>query len=197
MADNFDFAALTKSWQQQKTPTEQLPNKTDLAQATQRQRQQKWLMYGEWLSAVVMLTTACWLVFTMPGWLGYLAAVFLTSGALSTAYIGWTVHKPILAYDNWSSSGLVQFRARACQLTLRYYLYTQLSCVAMILFSGLLWLLEWWKLAEIPTELLLFYSLVVCPLCLLMMLRLQQKKQQKATQLQELTRLADDFQRSE
>jgi len=197
MADNFDFAALTKSWQQQNTPTEQLPQAADLTHAKRRQNKQKWLMYGEWLGAVVMLVAACWLAFVIPGWLGYLSALFLALGAISSAYVGWTVHRPILAYDNWSSSGLVQFRARACQLTLRYYLYTQLSCVALILFSGLLWLLQWWNLAEVPTVLLQLYSLVVCPLCLLMTLGLQLKKQQKAAQLQELTRLADDFQRND
>lgn len=197
MADNFDFAALTKSWQQQNTPAALLPQATDLKQAKQRQHKQKWLMYGEWLGALVMLMAACWLAFDMRGWLGYLSAVFLTFGALSAAYVGWTVHRPIVAYDNWSSSGLLQFRARACQLTLRYYLYTQLSCVALVLFAGFLWLLQWWRLAEVPTDLLLFYSMMVSPLCLLMTFRLQQKKRTKAAELYQLTRLADDFRRCE
>ncbi len=194
MADDFDFAALAKSWQQQATATELPPNVTDLTLAKERQAEQKWLMYGEWLGAVVMLVAACWLAFTLPDWLGYLSALFLMAGALSSAYVAWTVHKPILEYDNWSCSGLLQFRARACQLTLHYYLYTQLSCVALVVFAGLLWLMQWWNIAQISATLLVFYSLMVAPLCLVTIYRLQQKKRQKAAELKQLHRLAEDFQ---
>lgn len=194
MADNFDFAALTKSWQQHPTSTEALPNIADLAQAKQRQTEQKWLLYGEWLGAVVMFIAACWLAFSIPDWLGYLSAFFLICGALSSAYVAWTVHKPILEYDNWSSSGLIQFRVRACKLTMRYYLYTQLSCGALVVFAGLLWWMQWWNIAQISANLLVFYSLIVTPLCLIASYLLQQKKRKKAAELKQLTRLANDFQ---
>ncbi|KOO59072.1 hypothetical protein WH43_05670 [Rheinheimera sp. KL1] len=194
MADDFDFAALAKSWQQQPTATELPPNSADLTQAKQRQAEQKWLMYGEWFGAAVMFIAAFWLAFHIPDWLGYLSALFLISGALSSAYVAWTVHKPILEYDNWSSSGLVQFRARACTLTLRYYLYTQLSCAALVVFAGLLWLIQWWNIAQVSATLLVFYSLIVAPLCLAAIYRLQQKKKQKAAELQQLSSLAEDFQ---
>lgn len=194
MADNFDFAALTKSWQQQPTATEAPPTAADLSQAKQRQTEQKYLMYGEWLGAVVMLVAAFWLAFEIPDWLGYVSALFLITGALSSAYVAWTVHKPILEYDNWSSSGLVQFRIRACTLTLRYYLYTQLSCAALVLFAGLLWLMQWWQIAQVTPTLLVFYSLIVAPLCLVAIYRLQQKKKQKESELKQLSSLAEDFQ---
>lgn len=194
MADNFDFAALAKSWQQQPTATELPPNSADLTQAKQRQAEQKWLMYGEWFGAAVMFIAAFWLAFNIPDWLGYVSALFLISGALSSAYVAWTVHKPILEYDNWSSGGLVQFRARACTLTLRYYLYTQLSCAALVVFAGLLWLMQWWQIAQVTPTLLVFYSLIVAPLCLAAIYHLQQKKKQKAAELQQLSSLAEDFQ---
>jgi len=194
MADNFDFAALAKSWQQQPTATEQPPNAADLLVAKQRQTEQKWLLYAEWLGAVVMFIAACWLAYSIPDWLGYVSALFLTCGALSSAYVARTVHKPILQYDNWSSSGLVQFRIRACKLTLSYYLYTQLSCGALVVFAGLLWLMHWLNMAQINPSLLVFYSLMVAPLCLFAIYRLQQKKQQKTEELPHLIRLADDFQ---
>lgn len=197
MADNFDFATLAKSWQQQPTPTEAAPTAQDLALASQRQRQQRLLMYGEWLGALVMVATACWLILVLPGWLGYIAAGFLVLGAISTLYISWQVHRPILAYDNWSSSGLLQFRWRACQLSLRYYRYTQLSCLALLLFTLILWLLQWWQLADVSNDLLLFYSLIASPLCLFALYRLQLKAQQKAAELQQLAALAADFQQSE
>ncbi|WP_233078428.1 hypothetical protein [Rheinheimera soli] len=193
MADNFDFAALTKSWQQQPTATELPPNVADLAQAKQRQTEQKWLMYAEWLGAVVMFIAAFWLAFSIPDWLGYLSALFLISGAFFSAYVAWTVHKPILEYDNWCSSGLVQFRARACKSTLHYYVYTQLSCAALVVFSGLLWLIQWWNIAQVSATLLIFYSLMVTPLCLIAIYRLQQKKRQKKDELKQLTSLAEDF----
>ena len=193
MADNFDFAALAKSWQQQPIVTETPPDAADLAQASQRQREQKLLMYAEWLGALVMAAAACWLVLAMPDALGYLAAAFLALGALGTLYVSWQIPRPILAYDNWSSSGLLQFRQRACQLSLRYYRYTQLSCVALILFTAALWLLDWWQLAATSTTLLLFYSLIASPLCLFGMYRLQQKVQQKTAELAHLSALADDF----
>lgn len=194
MADNLDFAALAKSWQQQHTPTETAaPTAKDLALASQRQRQQRLLMYGEWLGALVMAATACWLILAQPGWLGNTTAGFLALGALSTLYISWQVHRPILAYDNWSSSGLLQFRCRACQLSLRYYRYTQLSCVALLLFTLVLWLLQWWHLADVSKDLLLFYSLIASPLCLFAIYRLQLKARQKTAELQQLTTLATDF----
>ena len=139
MADNFDFAALAKCWQQQPVVEETPPSAADLAQASQRQREQKLLMYAEWLGALIMAAAAVWLLVNLPGLLGGIAALFLTLGAFSTAYISWQVHRPILAYDNWSSSGLLGFRVKACQLSLRYYRYTQLSCAALIVFTLILW----------------------------------------------------------
>ena len=197
MADNFDFAALAKSWQQQDTPAETMPGKADLAQAHQRQHQQKLLMYGEWLGGFVMAAAACWLILTMPDALGYLAAAFLALGAVSTLYISWQVHRPILAYANWSSSGLLQFRYRACQLSLRYYRYTQLSCVALLLFTAALWLLRWWQPAIAAVDLLLFYSLIVSPLCVFGIYRLQQKARGKAAELTHLAKLTKDFEQQE
>jgi hypothetical protein len=192
MADNFDFAALAKSWQQQPIVTE-TPDAADLAQANQRQREQQLLMYAEWLGALIMAAAACWLVLAMPDALGYLAAAFLALGALGTLYVSWHIHRPILAYDNWSSSGLLQFRCRACQLSLRYYRYTQLSCVALLLFTLILWLLQWRQLAAVSNDLLLFYSLIASPLCLFAIYRLQLKARQKTAELQQLTTLAADF----
>ena len=86
-----------------------------------------------------------------------------------------------------------QHRQRACQLSLRYYLYTQLSCGALILFTVALWLLDWWQLAATSTTLLLFYSLIASPLCLFGMYRLQQKVRQKTAELAHLNALAEDF----
>ena len=197
MADNFDFAALTKSWQQQPVTEEVLPSANDLAQASQRQREQKWLMYSEWLGAVIMAITALWLLLNLPGWLGGVSALFLTLGALSTAYISWHIHRPILAYDNWSSGGLLQFRYRACQLSLRYYRYTQLSCAALMLFTLVLWLLHLWQLDNTPITMLLFYSLIASPACLFAIYRLQQKVRVKTAELAQLHALAEDFEQSE
>ena len=193
MADNFDFAALTKSWQQQPVTEETLPGAADLAQASQRQREQKLLMYSEWLGALIMSATAVWLLVNLPGWLGGISALFLALGALTTAYISWQVHRPILAYGNWSSSGLLQFRLRACQLSLRYYRYTQLSCAALILFTLVLWLLHLWQLDSPPMAMLLFYSLIVVPACLFGMYRLQYKVRQRTAELAHLSALAEDF----
>ena len=193
MADNFDFAALAKSWQQQPVPQETPPSVADLAQASQRQREQKLLMYGEWLGAAIMAIAAVWLLVNLPGWLGGIAALFLLLGALSTAYISWQVHRPILAYDNWSSSGLLGFRVKTCQLSLRYYRYTQLSCAALILFTLTLWLLQLLQLDNTPLTMLLFYSLIVSPACIFGIYRLQQKVRLRSTELVQLEALAEDF----
>ena len=193
MVDNFDFAALTKSWQQQAVAEETPPSAADLAQASQRQREQKLLMYGEWLGAVIMLVAAVWLLLGVPGWLNSIGALFLTLGALSTAYISWQIHRPILAYDDWSSTGLLAFRQQACQLTLHYYRFTQLSCAALILFTAILWVLYLWQLDETPVILLWFYSVIVSPACLYGIYRLQQKFRLKTIEAEHLTALAEDF----
>lgn len=197
MADNFDFAALAKSWQQQAVAEETPPSAADLAQASQRQREQKLLMYGEWLGALIMAAAAVWLVVNLPGLLGGIAALFLALGALSTAYISWQVHRPILAYDNWSSSGLLGFRVKTCQLSLRYYRYTQLSCAALVLFTLILWLLQLLQLENTPLNILLFYSLIVAPACVFGIYRLQQKIRLKGAELVQLEALAEDFAQSE
>ncbi|MDX1678775.1 hypothetical protein [Arsukibacterium sp.] len=193
MADDFDLASLAKSWQQQAVAEQAPPSTADLAQASQRQREQKLLMYGEWLGAVIMAVAAVWLLVDVSGWLGCIAALFLALGALSTAYISWQVHRPILAYDNWSSSGLLQFRLKACQLSLRYYRYTQLSCAALVLFTLILWLLHLLQLDNTPLNMLLFYSLLVSPACLLTIYRLQQMVRLKGVELAQLKDLAEDF----
>ncbi len=197
MADNFDFAALTKSWQQQAVAEETPPSAADLAQASQRQREQKLLMYGEWLGALIMAAAAVWLVVNLPGLLGGIAALFLALGALSTAYISWQVHRPILAYDNWSSSGLLGFRVKTCQLSLRYYRYTQLNCAALVLFTLILWLLQLLQLDNTPLNILLFYSLIVAPACVFGIYRLQQKIRLKTAEMLQLEALAEDFAQSE
>lgn len=196
MADNFDFAALAKSWQQQTVAEEAPPSAADLTQASQRQREQKLLMYAEWLGALIMAAAAVWLWVNLPGLLGGVAALFLALGALSTAYISWQVHRPILAYDNWSSSGLLGFRVKACQLSLRYYRYTQLSCAALIVFTLILWLLQLLQLENTPLNMLLFYSLLVSPACLFGIYRLQQKIRLKTAELAHLNALAEDFAQS-
>ena len=193
MADNFDFAALAKSWQQQPVAQETPPSAADLAQASQRQREQKLLMYAEWFGAVIMALAAVWLLVDLPGWLGTISALFLALGALSTTYISWQVHRPILAYDNWSSGGLLGFRRKTCQLSLRYYRYTQLSCVALMLFTLTLWLLHLWQLDDTPLMMLLFYSLIVSPACVFGIYRLQQKVRQKTAELAHLSALAEEF----
>ena len=193
MADNFDFAALAKSWQQQPVGQETPPSAADLAQASQRQREQKLLMYAEWFGAVIMALAAVWLLVDLPGWLGTISALFLALGALSTTYISWQVHRPILAYDNWSSGGLLGFRRKTCQLSLRYYRYTQLSCVALMLFTLTLWLLHLWQLDDTPLMMLLFYSLIVSPACVFGIYRLQQKVRQKTAELAHLSALAEEF----
>ena len=197
MADNFDFAALAKSWQQQPVTEETPPGADDLAQASQRQSEQKWLMYSEWLGAVIMAGSALWLLLNLPGWLGGLSALFLAFGALGAAYVSWHIHRPILAYDNWSSNGLVKFRRQACQLSLRYYRYTQLSCVALVLFTLILWLLQLTQLDNIPLIMRWFYSLLISPLCLFASYRLQLKIRQKTAELAQLDNLAQDFQHAE
>ena len=196
MTDDFDFKALAKSWQQQQTPKEHAPSVDDLAQASKRQRRQRTLMYGEWLGALVMAMAACWIVFTIPGWLGGVSCAFLVFGALSTFYISWQVHRPILAYDNWSCDGLVQFRYRACQLSVQYLRYTQCSCIALMVFSGVLWLLHWLQLDHATEQLLGFYTFIVSPLCLLAIYKLQQKIRQKTAELGHLKVLVADFEHS-
>lgn len=197
MADNFDFAALTKSWQQQATPNEPAPSAADLTQASQRQQRQRVIMYGEWLGALVMMIAAYLFLKDMQGWLGYLTASFLLIGAISTFYVSWKVHKPILAYDNWSSSGLLQFRLRSCQLSIQYYRFNQLSFAALILFSALLWLGNALQPCTIAMNLLLFYGLVISPLSALGIYLLQRKVLQKTTELKQLSQLAADFQQND
>ena len=197
MADNVDFTALAKSWQQQATQNEPAPSAADLTQASQRQQRQRFIMYGEWLGALVMMIAAYLFLQDMQGWLGYLTAGFLTFGALSTLYISWRVHKPILAYDNWSSSGLLQFRLRSCKLSLQYYRFNQLSFAALILFSALLWLGNTLQPGTIATNLLLFYGLVISPLSALGIYLLQRKVQQKTTELNQLSQLAADFKQND
>lgn len=197
MADNFDFAALTKSWQQQTTPNEQAPSAADLTQANQRQQRQRFIMYGEWLGALVMIIAAYLFLKDMQGWLRYLTASFLLIGAIATLYVSWKVHKPILAYDNWSSDGLLQFRLGSCKLSIQYYRYNQFSFAALILFSALLWLGNWWQPGAIATNVLQLYGLVISPLSVLGIYWLQRKVQQKTLELRQLSKLLADFQQPE
>lgn len=188
-----DFESLAKSWQQQQ-PQDELPNAADLTKANQRQKKQRRLMYMEWFGAVVMLVTAIWLFIAIPDLLGYLSATFLIAGAISSLYISWQIHRPILAYDNWSSNGLLEFRSKTCRLTLLHYRYTQLSCGALILFTLLLWALNYWQLAATPHRLLSIYTLLVSPVCLYAIAKYQQKVKLKKAELVELSALAKDFQ---
>lgn len=192
MANDLDLAQLAKSWQQQ-TPNTSVPNAADLAAIKSRQRRQRVLMYVEWFGALIMALTACWLVVIVPDALGYFAAAFLAVGAIGTCYVSWQVHRPILSYDNFSSDGVLRFRHRTSQFTLRYYRYTQLSCAALVLFAILLWVLHWLQPTTTPMTILTIYSAVVAPLCLLAILILQRKAKKKAAELARLSELLKDF----
>ncbi|WP_417657224.1 hypothetical protein [Pseudidiomarina aestuarii] len=192
MTNDLDLAQLAKSWQQQ-TPSTPLPTAADLATIKSRQRRQRWLMYVEWFGALMMVAAACWLVVAVPDALGYFAAAFLAVGAVGTFYASWQVHRPILAYDNYSSDSLLKFRLRTAQFTLRYYRYTQFSCAALVLFALLLWVLHWFQPTTTPMTILTFYSAVVAPLCLLAVVILRNKAKKKAAELARLSELLKDF----
>lgn len=193
MTDDLNFVKLAKCWKEQQTPSNESPCTADLVQAKQRQRRQRLLMYLEWLGALVAAIATYWVLINIPNWLGYLSAAFLIFGAISTFYVSWQVHRPIVAYENWTSRGIVQFYCRAHQLTLLYYRYTQLSCAALILFTALLWILSWWQPGMTSINLLLIYSLVVSPLCLWVLVRLQKKIRHKNAELSQLTALLVEY----
>jgi hypothetical protein len=194
MNNDLDFAALSKSWQQQPVAAATVPNAADLTKARQRQRQQWLLLAGEWLGAAAMAGTALWLVTSMQDWLSYIAAVFLLIGVLMSLYVSWHVHRPLLAYDNWSSSGVLAFRLRSCQLSLLYYRYNQLACALLVLFVVVLWGLWFWQPALVPAAMLKFYSLIALPLCLYGIYLLQQRIGNKQQEIAPLQALLQDFQ---
>lgn len=193
MNNEFDFAALSKSWQQQPVAAATAPTAADLTQARQRQRQQWVLLVGEWLGAAAMAGTALWLVTSMQDWLSYIAAVFLLIGVLMSLYVSWHVHRPLLAYDNWSSKGVLAFRLRSCQLSLLYYRYNQLACALLVLFVLVLWGLWFWQPALVPAAMLKFYSLIALPLCLYGIYLLKQRIGHKNQELVQLSELVADF----
>lgn len=194
MNNDLDFAALSKNWQQQPVAAATAPTTADLTKARQRQRQQWFLLAGEWLGAAAMAGTALWLVTSMQDWLSYIAAAFLLLGVLMSLYVSWHVHRPLLAYGNWSSNGVLEFRLRSCQLSLLYYRYNQLACSLLIAFVGVLWALWLWQPELVPAAMLKFYSLIALPLCLYGIYLLQQRIASKQQEILPLQVLLQDFQ---
>ncbi len=193
MNNEFDFAALSKSWQQQPVAAATAPTAADLTKARQRQRQQWLLLAGEWLGAAAMAGTALWLVTSMQDWLSYIAAVFLLIGVLMSLYVSWHVHRPLLAYDNWSSKGVLAFRLRSCELSLWYYRYNQLACGLLILFALTLSGLWLWQPAQVPVLLVQVYVCIVLPLCSYGIYLLQQRIRYKNQELVQLSGLIAGF----
>ncbi len=193
MSNEFDLAALSKSWQQQPTIKATLPTTADLQHARRRQRQQWYWLLVDWLGALAMGGTAGWLITSMPSWLSYCAATFLLLGLLMSLYVSWHVHRPLLTYHNWTSSGVVAFRLRSCQLSLWYYRYNQLACGMLICFVAGLWGLWLWQPEQIPTSVLKFYTLIALPLCLYGAYRLQRLINEKRQALIPLQALVADF----
>ena len=194
MNNEFDFVALSKHWQQQPVVAAPTPTVVDLQHARQRQRQQWYLLVLEWLGALAMGGTAVWLITSMPGWLSNIAAAFLLLGLVMSLYVSWHVHRPLLTYGNWSSSGVVAFRLRSCQLSLWYYRYNQLACALLMVFVAVLWGLWLWQPAQVPASMLQFYTLIALPLCLYGIYRLQLRINLKQQALAPLQALVADFQ---
>jgi hypothetical protein len=193
MKHEFDFAALSKNWQQQPLVQAAVPTASDLQHARQRQRQQWYLLAVEWLGAFVMVGTATWLITSMPSLLSNIAAVFLLFGFVMSLYVSWHVHRPLLTYDNWSSHGVVAFRLRSCQLSLWYCRYNQFACAILLLFVVVLWGLWFWQPAQVSAAMLKFYTLIAFPLCWYGIYRLQQHIRQLQQTLRTLRALAVDF----
>ncbi len=194
MNNEFDLAALRQHWQQQPVAPVTAPTAADLAEARHRQRQQWYLLLAEWLGALTMGGTAFWLVTSMPSWLSYCAAAFLSVGLLMSGYVSWHVHRPLLTYDNWTSGGVVAFRLRSCQLSLLYARYNQGACAVLMAFVAVLWALWFWQAEQVPTSVLKFYTLIALPLCGYGLYRLQRRIQQQKQALLALQALAADFQ---
>ncbi|MFC4656542.1 hypothetical protein ACFO3I_16100 [Rheinheimera marina] len=188
MPQAFDFTELTKSWQQQQPLME-----PDLAGVLQKQKKRRWLAAAELIACSVMLAcaVAAWLL--LPTWLGALSALFLAGGALVQAVLSWKLHLPLLAYADWSSTGLLEFRLRNQQASIRYLSYNQHSCVALLFFILLMWGLAWWQPDQVSESLLDAYSLLVAPFCLAVWLWLAQKKRSAQTQLLHLQALVAEL----
>ncbi|WP_337841914.1 hypothetical protein [Rheinheimera sp.] len=188
MSEPVDFSEFAKSWQQQQPQVE-----LDLSAALQRQQRRRWVAVAELIASVVMLAGAgaAWLL--LPTWLGGLSAVFLVVGALVQAVLSWKLHLPLLAYADWSSSGLLQFRLRSQQASVRYLSYNQYSCVALLFFILLMWALAWWQPQQVPEALLNAYSLLVTPLCLTAWLWLEHKKKVAKAKLEHLQTLISEL----
>ena len=193
MTDDLDISVLAKSWQQQPLLEDALPNENDLKEAQVRKRKQKYLLYVDWAGASIMLAAATWLTATSSDFIGYFTAIFLTFGAVGTLWVSSFIHKPILHYDNWSSEGVLKFRQKICEFSLRYYRVAQTSCMALIIFTLVFWGMYLHSLAANGYNLLLFYSFVVSPLCLIGMVIIQSKVNVKKLELECLKEISQTF----
>ncbi len=166
---------------------------TTLRQAQQKQRQQRWWLVLDIAGAVVMLLMMAWLLMTQQGVIGYSAAALLSLGVLGSLYSIWHIHVPVLAYAQWNSIGILQFRYRRALLTIRYNRVNQIAALLLALFAAGLWLYQHFQPQQLPSLLVHIYLLGGLPLAAAIYLRCAQRIKAQQAKLPHLRQLLADF----
>jgi|GEM_PF-1011302 len=164
-----------------------------LQQAKQKQRQQRWWLLWDAAGALVMAMMALWLLITQKNAIGYSAAALLSLGVMGSIYSIWHVHLPVLAYAQWNSLGIIQFRYRRALLAIRYNRINQIAAVLLACFACGLWLYQQFQPQLLPDLLVQIYLFCGLPLAVAIYFRCAQRIKVQQAMLPHLRQLLADF----
>jgi hypothetical protein len=189
-----DIPAITSQQSlEQQSQAQSSREQPSLQQAKQKQRQQRWWLLWDAAGALVMAMMALWLLIAQKNAIGYSAAALLSLGVLGSLYSIWHVHVPMLAYAQWNSLGIIQFRYRRALLAIRYNRINQIAAVLLACFACGLWLYQQFQPQLLPDLLVQIYLFCGLPLAVAIYFRCAQRIKVQQAMLPHLRQLLADF----
>ncbi|AFU99123.1 hypothetical protein [Simiduia agarivorans] len=162
--DDLDLGALGAAWRSQ-TP------KVDVdfsAAYRQQKRRRMWFALDLVQALVLLVASVGFLLFLPTSAITVIASVVLFFSGLIVGQQAFSIHRQVLDYADWTAAGLLTFRCMHLRASLRHLRINQLGCVITLAFTLLLYLLNAFRVTEVPETLLAAFGYLVLPTLILL-----------------------------
>lgn len=159
-----DLGALGAAWRSQ-TPDV----KVDFSAARrQQQRRRLWFALDIGQALLLLVSSIGFLLFLPTTLITLIASPVLFLSALLVGYHAFSIHRQVLDYTDWTTSGLLTFRCMNHRASIKHLRINQLGCLITLGFTLALILLDQFRLAPIPDLLLTVFVYLALPVLLLL-----------------------------
>lgn len=162
--DDLDLAALGAAWRSQ-TPKVAV----DLTAAYRQQKKRRFWFAVDLVQALALLVAGVGFPLLLPiSSITVIASLVLVLSGLLVGQQAFSIHRRVLDYADWTTSGLLTFRCINHRASIQHLRINQLGCVVTLAFTLLMFLLNVFELAEVPVAMLTVFSYLAVPTLILL-----------------------------